>query len=254
VPSYTVGYIDVYRNGVRLVSTDFTATTGTTVVLVNACTSGDSVVTESFLVSSVLNAIPNSPASVGSSNIVSGVTLTAPVISTISNTGTLTLPTTTGTIALTSQITTQTSIIVSYVVGPTTDGGSATGGTTQTRPLNTVNYNGISGASLASNTVTLPAGDYFVNAIASAFIVGQFRYLLRNTTASTYLVLGTPADASSTELLGNLLGQFTLSVTSDVQLQMYCNNSRGGDGMGTNGGGLPAGVNSVYAVMQITKF
>jgi hypothetical protein len=58
VPSYTVGYIDVYRNGVRLVSTDFTATTGTTVVLVNACTSGDSVVTESFLVSSVLNAIP----------------------------------------------------------------------------------------------------------------------------------------------------------------------------------------------------
>jgi len=80
VPSYTVGYIDVYRNGVRLVSTDFTATTGTTVVLVNACTSGDSVVTESFLVSSVLNAIPNSPASVGTSNIVSGVTLTSPTL------------------------------------------------------------------------------------------------------------------------------------------------------------------------------
>ena len=58
VPSYTVGYIDVYRNGVRLVSTDYTATTGTTVVLNNACTVGDSVVTESFLVSSVLNAIP----------------------------------------------------------------------------------------------------------------------------------------------------------------------------------------------------
>jgi len=58
VPSYTVGYIDVYRNGVRLVSTDFTATTGTTVVLNNACTVGDAVVTESFLVSSVLNAIP----------------------------------------------------------------------------------------------------------------------------------------------------------------------------------------------------
>jgi hypothetical protein len=82
VPSYTVGYIDVYRNGVRLVSTDYTATTGTTVVLNNACTVGDSVVTESFLVSSVLNAIPNSPASVGSSNIVSGVTLTSPVLTT----------------------------------------------------------------------------------------------------------------------------------------------------------------------------
>jgi hypothetical protein len=71
VPSYTVGYIDVYRNGVRLVSTDFTATTGTTVVLNNACTVGDSVVTESFLVSSVLNAIPATAGSVSDSYIVS---------------------------------------------------------------------------------------------------------------------------------------------------------------------------------------
>jgi hypothetical protein len=72
VPSYTVGYIDVYRNGVRLVSTDFTATTGTTVVLVNACTLGDSVVTESFLVSSVLNAIPATAGSVSSSYLAGG--------------------------------------------------------------------------------------------------------------------------------------------------------------------------------------
>ena len=70
VPSYTVGYIDVYRNGVRLVSTDYTATTGTTVVLANACTVGDSVVTESFLVSSVLNAIPATAGSVSDSYIV----------------------------------------------------------------------------------------------------------------------------------------------------------------------------------------
>ena len=66
VPSYTVGSSDVYRNGVRLVSTDYTATTGTTVVLNNACTVGDSVVTESFLVSSVLNAIPATAGAVNS--------------------------------------------------------------------------------------------------------------------------------------------------------------------------------------------
>ena len=69
-PSYTVGYIDVYRNGVRLVSTDYTATTGTTVVLNNACTVGDSVVTESFYVSSVLNAIPATAGSVSTSYLV----------------------------------------------------------------------------------------------------------------------------------------------------------------------------------------
>lgn len=72
VPSYTVGYIDVYRNGVRLVSTDYTASTGTTVVLTNPCTVGDAVVTESFYVSSVLNAIPATAGSVSSSYIVAG--------------------------------------------------------------------------------------------------------------------------------------------------------------------------------------
>lgn len=58
VPSYTVGYIDVYRNGALLGSADFTATNGTTVVLANPASSGDLVETVSFYVSSVLNAIP----------------------------------------------------------------------------------------------------------------------------------------------------------------------------------------------------
>jgi hypothetical protein len=65
-----VGYVDVYRNGVYLPTSDYTATTGTTVVLTNAATVGDTITTISFYVSSVLNAIPNSPASVGDTNIV----------------------------------------------------------------------------------------------------------------------------------------------------------------------------------------
>jgi len=80
-PSYTVGYIDVYRNGVRLVSTDFTATTGTTVVLTNACTAGDTVVTESFYVSSVLNAIPATAGSISSTYLASSLSLTSPTLS-----------------------------------------------------------------------------------------------------------------------------------------------------------------------------
>jgi len=58
VPSYTVGYIDVYRNGALLGSADFTATNGTTVVLAAGASAGDLVETVSFYVSSVLNAIP----------------------------------------------------------------------------------------------------------------------------------------------------------------------------------------------------
>jgi hypothetical protein len=74
-PSYTVGYIDVYRNGVLLGSADYTASNGTTVVLAAGATAGDLITTESFYVSSVLNAIPNIPASVGSSNISAGAVL-----------------------------------------------------------------------------------------------------------------------------------------------------------------------------------
>jgi len=58
VPSYTVGFIDVYRNGALLGSADFTATNGTTVVLANPASAGDLVETISFYVSSVVNAIP----------------------------------------------------------------------------------------------------------------------------------------------------------------------------------------------------
>ena len=57
VPSYTVGFIDVYRNGVLLGSADYTATSGVSVVLASGATAGDLVEVISFSVSSVLNAV-----------------------------------------------------------------------------------------------------------------------------------------------------------------------------------------------------
>ena len=64
-PSYTAGFINVYRNGVLLGSADYTATNGTTVVLTTGATPGDLVTVESFYVSSVLNAIAATAGSVG---------------------------------------------------------------------------------------------------------------------------------------------------------------------------------------------
>jgi len=66
-PSYTVGFISVYLNGVLLGSADYTATNGTTVVLATGASAGNILTVESFLVSSVLNAIPNTAGSVGPS-------------------------------------------------------------------------------------------------------------------------------------------------------------------------------------------
>jgi len=79
VPSYTVGYIDVYRNGVMLGTADFTATTGTTVVLASGATTGDLIRTESFYVSSVLNAVQQYNGSSTSQ------TLTTPIANTLTS-------------------------------------------------------------------------------------------------------------------------------------------------------------------------
>ena len=70
--SYNVGFINVYRNGVLLGSADYTATNGTTVVLATGATAGDLVTVESFLISSVSNAISNTAGSVSTSNIING--------------------------------------------------------------------------------------------------------------------------------------------------------------------------------------
>ena len=70
--SYTVGFIQVFRNGVLLGSADYTASNGTTVVLAVGATAGDLVTTESFYVSSVLNAIPATAGSVNSTYIAAG--------------------------------------------------------------------------------------------------------------------------------------------------------------------------------------
>jgi hypothetical protein len=80
-PSYTVGFINVYRNGVLLGSADYTASNGTTVVLATGATAGDLVTVESFQVSSVVNAIQNTAGSVGTTNIAGGAVTTAKIAS-----------------------------------------------------------------------------------------------------------------------------------------------------------------------------
>jgi hypothetical protein len=71
-PSYTVGFIAVYQNGVMLGSADYTATNGTTVVLAVGALVGDLISTESFYVSSVLNALPVTGGTISGNLVVTG--------------------------------------------------------------------------------------------------------------------------------------------------------------------------------------
>jgi hypothetical protein len=67
-----VGFIAVYQNGVMLGSADYTATNGTTVVLAVGALVGDLVTTESFYVSSVLNALPVTGGTISGNLVVTG--------------------------------------------------------------------------------------------------------------------------------------------------------------------------------------
>ena len=50
--TYTVGFVDVYYNGSKLSTTEYTATSGTTVVLGTACSVNDIVETIAWTISS----------------------------------------------------------------------------------------------------------------------------------------------------------------------------------------------------------
>jgi hypothetical protein len=62
--SYTPGFVEVFRNGVRLGVTNYTATSGVAVVLGNPANAGDLITVISFFVSSVINAVPGTAGSV----------------------------------------------------------------------------------------------------------------------------------------------------------------------------------------------
>ena len=92
-PSYTPGFINVYRNGSLLGSADYTAVNGTTVILAVGATVGDLVTVESLYVSSVVNAIPATVGSVGSTYLANGAATQAFLdIASGTGTGALRLP------------------------------------------------------------------------------------------------------------------------------------------------------------------
>ncbi len=131
-----------------------------------------------------------------------------------------------------------------------TQGAVPTAGYNQ-RVLNTVLYNTIPGASLASNTVTLPAGTYFIEASAPAYICSSHKLALYNATASTYLLTGTSEQSTISQNVTTrsfVRGRITLSVTSNIYLNHYIPNA-GGFYLGAAVGGL----NEVYAEMKITQ-
>jgi hypothetical protein len=133
-----------------------------------------------------------------------------------------------------------------------TSGGGFTSGSWQVRTLNTTKTNEISGASMASNEITLPAGTYEVDAIAPASQVGAHQARLYNVTGAASLVLGENAyanTASGSLSTSRVYGRFTLGSTSNVRLEHRCGATNSTDGFGYNA----SFGTEVYAEVQIRK-
>lgn len=124
-----------------------------------------------------------------------------------------------------------------------------------TTSLNTVLTNEISGASLAANVISLPAGTYFISAripfdISTTGAGGDFlQPVLFNSTASTNIVTGIPSLMYGSVAGGGIAqlhGRFTLSGTSSLILRHYKTN-------GNAGRPVNSGLSEVYAEALIWK-
>ena len=139
--------------------------------------------------------------------------------------------------------------------GTTVAGGGSISGFNK-RDLNTVLTNTISGASLASSVITLPAGDYYAEAMAPVFSSDTHDLKLQNDTDVTDLVYGKTQHASSANGVSNsatLSGSFTLAGTKDISLQHYISNAQSVNGLGFAArvsGSLPP---SVFSEVKIWK-
>jgi hypothetical protein len=131
-----------------------------------------------------------------------------------------------------------------------TSGGNATSGSYAKRTLNTTVVNEITGCSLATSEVTLPAGTYYAVGYTPAYGVGQMQNRLFNVTDSAVIQYGTAAPSYvGANNIGLLYAHFTLAASKAVALQMRV------EATTTNGLGLAGGFgnDNVFSVLIITK-
>ncbi|MDY0965431.1 hypothetical protein [Massilia sp. CFBP9026] len=135
--------------------------------------------------------------------------------------------------------------------GAAVHGGSASPGT-NIRTLNTVDWNGITGASLAGNQVTLPAGTYEVFGRAPGFLVRGHQLMLRNVTDAQLIVHGSTTVAHPTYAIQTdsiITGRFSISSAKAFRLDHYVEEAMASYGLGQ----AANQVSSVYAELIFKK-
>jgi len=133
------------------------------------------------------------------------------------------------------------------------NGGGFTSGAWRTRDLNTIKTNEITGASLSSNQITLPAGTYYIDASAPAYDPRRHQTALYNITDSSFEIIGTSEYSTTTDDVQTrsfVLGRFTISAQKTFELQHRCEVTKATFGFGVGSNFSQIGV---FADLQIWR-
>jgi hypothetical protein len=134
-----------------------------------------------------------------------------------------------------------------------TDGGASVATTWTTRVLNTTVLNGITGASLATNQVTLPSGTYVVTAFSPMRNTNLSKIRLYNVTDASIIVIGQNTNMDSGGAVGGvatLQAQFTIAASKAFAVQYYATSAVASFGLGR---AVSAGTSEIYTSIQIQK-
>lgn len=139
------------------------------------------------------------------------------------------------------------------IKGSSTDGGTFTGGSWQTRTLNTIQGDS-SFVSLSSNDFTLAPGQYLVKFVAPGYRVGVHKARLVEASSATERIVGSSAySQSSTDYAvtdSHGFGLLTVSQATAFRLQHYGSSTQSSNGFGV---ASSSGTSEVYAQVEIQK-
>lgn len=131
----------------------------------------------------------------------------------------------------------------------TAGGGSSAG--TNTRVLNTTSVNTITGASLASNQITLPAGTFDIDAFAPCYLGDYHKLSLYNVTDTATSIIGNQLLATSVvENTAQLTGRITIAGAKVFELRHYIQTAKATNGLGN---AATMGLVEVYASVRVSQ-
>jgi len=121
------------------------------------------------------------------------------------------------------------------------EGGTFTASAWRTRDINTAIVNTISGASIASNQITLPSGTYRFRGSAPAYQVDAHQCKFYNASDSSDVEIGTTEWVGSTsgvQTRSFVDGEFTITAEKDFEVRHKCEDTQAtyGFGVGDSGG------------------